>query len=746
MEYLNFTVDSALLRELGEKLVETVHLALAELVKNSYDADATMVRVKFTQGEDGNDEIHIIDDGVGMNFREVKEYWMRIATTNKFDHKFSRKYGRPKTGAKGIGRFCCRRLGKRLKLITVGIEEKDGKIELQKTAADFHWEKFQPGTDVTKIQCPGEQTTVKNVETGTTLIISEGKSEWKMRGIQWLKRQFAVLAAKREIRRPGYAEDPGFNIMFDAPDFEGGIRDIREDLINAGWGTLTAHINTRHQAVCNLDAMGIGRRTIISTKTFPSLEDVKLKLGILVDNRKQMRDTGILSQGTLKEILPDWGGVQVRYQGFRVYPYGDDDWLQIDRDRGLRKRIPQKELFAFAQALREINPDRVLLAMLSMRSYVGNVEIGSGAKGFEMKANREGFIESPAVTELKDFVRFAIEWATIYRDYFIKTRAKADAESAREYLEEITGEKIEEGKEIAGAVNYIQKEIEHISSLLPEKEGPIFKKSVNDAIRVILTHEEARQEELSHLRLIASTSTLLLIFSHEVKSLLGVLETSKNTMKNIEAKLPDKERFRLKETREGFTDLKVRLQELLEMTALVGIESRRERPKQLALRERIERSVKVFQLIIKKYEIKVDYEQVPTNIVIKSILEAEVYAVLMNILSNSIKSVIAVGGPKRIKISAERSAGKTVIKCLDTGVGLDPSYYEEVFIPFIADPEGKFYPALDNMLNPADKYIVGTGSGLGLSIVREIVRARNGQISFKSPPQEWKTELEIILP
>ncbi|MCK4765612.1 MAG: ATP-binding protein [Candidatus Aminicenantes bacterium] len=182
MGNLRFTVDSALLRELGEKLVETVHLALAELVKNSYDADATVVTVKFTQGEDGNEEIHIIDDGVGMNFREVEDYWMRIGTTNKLENNMSRRYGRPKTGAKGIGRFCCRRLGAKLKLITVGIEEKNGRPEFQKTKADFPWEKFKPGKEVTEVECPGEQRIVDNIETGTTLIISDLKQEWNLRG------------------------------------------------------------------------------------------------------------------------------------------------------------------------------------------------------------------------------------------------------------------------------------------------------------------------------------------------------------------------------------------------------------------------------------------------------------------------------------------------------------------------------------------------------------------------------------
>lgn len=61
METLHFTVDSALLSELGKKLVETVHLALVELVKNSYDADATEVKVRFTEDADGDPEIHISD-------------------------------------------------------------------------------------------------------------------------------------------------------------------------------------------------------------------------------------------------------------------------------------------------------------------------------------------------------------------------------------------------------------------------------------------------------------------------------------------------------------------------------------------------------------------------------------------------------------------------------------------------------------------------------------------------------------
>ena len=47
MPKIKFTVDAALLAELGERLVGKPYIALAELVKNSYDADAASVTIEF---------------------------------------------------------------------------------------------------------------------------------------------------------------------------------------------------------------------------------------------------------------------------------------------------------------------------------------------------------------------------------------------------------------------------------------------------------------------------------------------------------------------------------------------------------------------------------------------------------------------------------------------------------------------------------------------------------------------------
>jgi len=95
-----FSVASALLRELGERLVGRPHIALAELIKNSYDADATKVLIRFK-----SDGIEVLDNGHGMTRDEFEGYWMRIGSPHKQQLRFSRGFKRPMTGSKGVGRL-----------------------------------------------------------------------------------------------------------------------------------------------------------------------------------------------------------------------------------------------------------------------------------------------------------------------------------------------------------------------------------------------------------------------------------------------------------------------------------------------------------------------------------------------------------------------------------------------------------------------------------------------------------------
>jgi signal transduction histidine kinase len=762
-ETLTFTVDSALLSELGEKLVETAHIALVELVKNAYDADATETIIKMIPnpdlrvevindksgiativGEPSGPEIQITDNGSGMTFQDVKDYWMRIATTHKQKLDVSPRYGRPRTGSKGIGRFSCRRLGTKLKLVTTAA--RNGGFE--QTAVTFNWLDFEPGEEISTIEVEGIRKKLSEALTGTSLIISGREvDEWNRRGYNFLKRQLAVLTANRGRRRSGFEEDPGFNVRLEAPGFDEKIENLRDRLLTAGWGDLDIRVKNSGEVNCTLTAMRVGERTIVHPKRFPNLASVSAKIGILPQDRDEMRNKSVLSKTNLSEIVNSWGGVYVRYKGFRVYPYGEpgNDWLNIDSDRGFRKTALSPLLQPFAAKLRGVNPKRALLSLLSSKSYVGDVEIGERAKGFEPKASREGFVGEDGVRPLRDVIRFAIDWSTIYREYARAIAAKQDARIAREELEDQIKEKVEPREIVGTALRVVENEVRNIATQLPTAERQQVLRSLRTATQAIAKHDAANREELRHLQLVASTSTLLLIFSHEVKSLLSWFEQVRISLNRIQAAVSKSEATKLAEVVEEFRTTKERLIELLSMTSLISVTRKTEEVK-LALRTRVDRAIRSFDLIRRNYDIAIDSDNVPKGLQVGPMLEAELFAVLLNLLSNSIKSVIASGGTRKVALSARREGARVVMLIQDTGIGLKEEYFDDVFAPFSSDPEGRLYTRLDAKLNPEDEYIVGTGSGLGLSIVREILTFRGGSIRFLKPSTGWKAEVEVTMP
>jgi signal transduction histidine kinase len=742
MAKLTFTVDSALLAELGEKLVESVHVALVELVKNAYDADATEVTVRLKPARKGGPEIEIVDNGSGMTFDEVGKYWMRIATTHKRNSNVSPRYGRPRTGEKGIGRFSCRRLGIELHLTSVaGVAHK----KFQRTEVQFNWKDFVPGTEISTIKCDGDTAIVPEGPTGTTLRISGSPiDEWRKRGYDFLKRQFAMLVANRGVKRRGFEPDPGFNLTLEAPGFNESIGNLRDRLLSAGWGDLHIKVDNNGEAHCELSAMRLGRKTVTFPRKLPTLAGVTAKIGIMPIDRAEMRNRDVISKGSLSRILEDWGGVYIRHKGFRVFPYGEPntDWLHIERDRAVRKTALPPILQPFAAKLRGVNPGRALLALLSEKSYIGDVEIDDRASGFEMKASREGFIGDDGIDPLRDLVRFGIDWATMYREYYKSLIAKEESFSARLNLETQLNQRIPSTQVVTAAIRAVETEVKSVANQLATTERQQVLRSLRTATTAIEKHEASNQEELRHLRLVASTSTLLLIFSHEVKSLLTWLEQVSISLARVQRTVPAREAARLLEVTEQFSSVKRRFVDLLSMTSLLSVKATT-KPVRLTLRPRLEKAVGCFDLITKTYDIDIDTEKVGRTVQVPEMLEAELYAVLLNVLSNAIKSVIAAGIRRQIEITAHRDSGDLTINVRDSGIGIDANHYEEAFEPFVADPENRLYRRLASKLNPEDEYIVGTGSGLGLSIVKEILNYRGGEIEFVKPPKDWQADVQI---
>ena len=115
---VGFTVDAGLIQRLGYELVGKAETAVSELIKNSYDADATIVDVNFIDTSDVGGSLVISDNGLGMTEQQLINGFMRISSTDKLHNPTSLRFNRTKAGKKGIGRFAAQRLGERMVIIT----------------------------------------------------------------------------------------------------------------------------------------------------------------------------------------------------------------------------------------------------------------------------------------------------------------------------------------------------------------------------------------------------------------------------------------------------------------------------------------------------------------------------------------------------------------------------------------------------------------------------------------------------
>ena len=125
-ETLTIRPYARLITMLGDQLIKNELIALVELIKNSYDADASWVKVSFIDfapdySLTATSKIIIEDDGCGMNADILKKHWLNPATPDKLRRKAvnaKTEKGRILQGEKGIGRFAIFKLGKTIKITT----------------------------------------------------------------------------------------------------------------------------------------------------------------------------------------------------------------------------------------------------------------------------------------------------------------------------------------------------------------------------------------------------------------------------------------------------------------------------------------------------------------------------------------------------------------------------------------------------------------------------------------------------
>lgn len=148
-----FKISSGLKNLMGSGLITDNYVAVFELVKNSFDARATEVHISFENMESNMKEpcICIWDNGKGMSYEDLINKWLFVAYSAKsdgseeVDDDYEKDYRNDSTGfkrryagAKGVGRFSCDKLGKKLELITLS-KKKNSRIE----QLIVNWEDFE---------------------------------------------------------------------------------------------------------------------------------------------------------------------------------------------------------------------------------------------------------------------------------------------------------------------------------------------------------------------------------------------------------------------------------------------------------------------------------------------------------------------------------------------------------------------------------------------------------------------------
>lgn len=206
---IRFSVDAGVIDRLGNELVARQETAVSELVKNSFDADATTVKLTFINSSNVGGTLILEDNGTGMTREQLINGFMRISSTDKIQNPYSELYKRKRAGQKGIGRFAVQRLGRKLKIITksANLSEACNLI--------IDWENYIGDKNLMDIT-----NSIKMIEpdgfSGTKLIIENLRDRWTEAAIKRIYRYVADIMQPFPLSNENKETntDPGFKTSF----------------------------------------------------------------------------------------------------------------------------------------------------------------------------------------------------------------------------------------------------------------------------------------------------------------------------------------------------------------------------------------------------------------------------------------------------------------------------------------------------------------------------------------------------
>ncbi|WP_347049753.1 sensor histidine kinase [Flavobacterium olei] len=723
---VRFSIDAGLIDRLGRELVARQETAVSELVKNSYDADSQEVTLSFIDSDSIGGTLRIQDDGDGMTRDELVNGFMRISSTDKIHNPLSRTYKRTRAGQKGIGRFAVQRLGNKLTIITQTSESESALM------LSIDWNEYIGDINLSSIS-NSLKLIPKKREKGTTLIISGLRERWSEAAIQRIFnyvtdiiQPFALTERKKidDKERIDITNDPGFKSKFVKI-----VNNVPKTIKNE---ILQFHSHALAIIEGEIDDTGIGLYSIESDKLnineigqignnpdnnqipFDKLKNVKFRAYYFIhdsDLVPKMQATKI------KKLAQTQGGIRLYRNGFRVLPYGEpsNDWLKLDKSLRTRSILPSH----------------------GNNNFFGFVELIDRENNFNETSSREGLSENDALIQLENFVYRTIITGVIkvaeVRNVKITTSQSKD--------EDGNWGKIEfRIQNIAHTLEELDRELENESGgIEAKKQRKKRVKQVQDAIKEIEKIQKEEQEliikERSMLRVLSSVGLTIAQFIHEIKYYMDNIQSDIRYL--LERLQDDKlaleritildENFSSFHTYTSYFDNVVSQNVIRELRPL---DLRRvvEPFRKSITNDALKSGIQFVEPIYNKY-----------RIFTKPMHPSEWSSILFNFYTNSKKAIKRANSEGKILIECGEFEDKVYLEFSDNGDGISTEDEEKVFDEFFTTTSP------NNFENTNDVSEI-LGTGLGLKIVKDIIKSYRGNVYVVSAKGDYSTCIRVELP
>ena len=632
---------------IGDELISDEPVALVELVKNAYDADATSVAVRFEGSDPGRPEsIVVVDNGTGMDLDTVLMAWFEPGTVIKRKQERSPR-GRLYQGAKGIGRFAAARLAESLILESKVEGADDGVFVL------LEWGRFDDESYLDEITIDYELNPLPDLERGTRLTLEKLRKVWEMEDYEELYARLSRLISP-------FNDVTDFNILLDIPahpELSGKVEP--PELI----------LKPKYLLKGKVDKQGFFKGELHVDgkcyKEFPGYPDKKCKLRgrdtkpicgpFEVEIRAWDRDREGLEPISerlgigireIRRTLNTYCGVSIYRDGFRVYPYGQkgNDWLNLDL-RSRQKpgtRLANNQIVAAIRISRRENPQ------------------------LKDRSTREGMVLNAAHSALEEWFKEVLSLLENER-YILRPRM--------DQIESV--DPLFEAFEIRDTVQRARSEL--------GKDHPITR-LITEAEQQIKAGVERVQEVYSRLLMSAGLGHMVDIVIHEIGAPLGKINRQLAILeRELEKLLDDEGKKKITpriESIKGWLGQIHNLRQRLEPQA----PAKRSRTTIFNVQDEIEDNFRLYEALIRKQRIRYDIIAPQPPIRIK-MSRARLGQIVANMIDNSIFWLVRDKGAGRggyIQVKLMRLDHGFRLLFSDDGPGVPEEDRSMIFEPYFS--------------------------------------------------------------